>query len=451
MAERAEDARKKTKALEQLLASGATPDQLFVAATNARLALEFREADRAIGLDGVDPEVVTALREAAKRALAAAAERAHVQAALELAQWAFDDRDDAAAPGAYRALLRVADAEKSGRAHRLLGYFVFHGLGCAMDRVASFEHHKKAASCGDADAMFELYAMLAQGIGTAQDDEQALVWCKRAAEAGNARAMANLGGFYATGRGLPRDDALAVHWYQRAADEGHGKAAAILGVMFALGQGAPRDAKRARDAFDRAEELGFEWRALASSLGVDADALVAPSARRRGTEEKSVNHAKKKHSEARRKPKRGAGELSKTSADADVAATKAHEPSSRASASARRIGKVADEKRVEKRIVKKVVAETAKKPTRARTAKTRRDEPTAAGPSGRRPPPAVTPKAEPKAKARATSEEKNATTRKKPTARTSAEGQGAKRAGSGRRAPAKSRRKTRTATRRTRR
>ncbi|HEY8074535.1 MAG TPA: tetratricopeptide repeat protein, partial [Labilithrix sp.] len=256
MDERAEDARRKTKALQQLLASGATPDALFEAASNARLALEFRASDRMIGLDAVDSKVLAALRAATRKALVAAAAKAHVDAALELAQWTFDERDEATAPEAVRVLGRIADGEKSGRAHRLLGYFAFHGLGCAIDRVASFEHHKKAASCGDADAMFELYAMLAQGIGAAQDDAQALVWCKRAAEGGNARAMANLGGFYATGRGVPRDDALAVGWYRRAAEAGHGKAAAILGVMFALGQGAPKEPARARAAFERAEDLG---------------------------------------------------------------------------------------------------------------------------------------------------------------------------------------------------
>src|SRR2546423_403808 len=183
MDERLEDAREKTKTLVRLLKSGAGAEELLAAASKARLALEFRASDAMIGLDAVDPTALDKLREATKKALAAAADRAHVDAALELGQWAFDERDEVAATDAVRGLARVADTERAGRAHRLLGYFSFHGLGCPLDRAKSFEHHKKAASCGDADAMFELYAMLAQGIGTEADPDTALVWCKRAGAA----------------------------------------------------------------------------------------------------------------------------------------------------------------------------------------------------------------------------------------------------------------------------
>src|SRR5438067_12979781 len=111
MDERLEDAREKTKALERLLKSGAGPDELFAAASKARLALEFRASDAMIGLGAVDPDVLDALREATKKALAAAADRSHVEAAIELGQWAFDERDETAATDAVRGLARMADTE----------------------------------------------------------------------------------------------------------------------------------------------------------------------------------------------------------------------------------------------------------------------------------------------------------------------------------------------------
>ena len=38
-------------------------------------------------------------------------------------------------------------------------------LGCPTDRAAAFRLHEEAAASGNADAMFELYAMLARGVG----------------------------------------------------------------------------------------------------------------------------------------------------------------------------------------------------------------------------------------------------------------------------------------------
>lgn len=271
MDERHEDAQKKIRGIEQLIASGAPPDELFATALRAKLALEFRATDAMIGIDEVDADVVAALRDATRKALAAAAEGGHIDAALELGRWALTSRDQAIGRDAVRTLEHFAKTEPEKEAHTLLGYLTFHGIGCEQDRRASFEHQQRGAEAGDADAMFELYVMLSQGIGTPLDAEQAMRWCTRAAEAGSARAMANLGVFYATGRGVPQDDALALTWYENAANAGHGRAAATLGVMHATGGGAPHDINRAKEWFERSGELGFDWESFAESVGVDID------------------------------------------------------------------------------------------------------------------------------------------------------------------------------------
>ena len=291
MDERHEDAQQKIGELEQLIASGAPPDELFASASRAKLALEFRASDAMIGLDEVDADVIAALRDATRKALTAAADAGHRGSAIELGQWALKDQDEVAGRDAVRVLGRLAEAEPTGQAHRLLGYLTFHGVGCEPDKRASFEHHRRGAESGDADAMFELYVMLSQGIGTTLDPEQAVVWCTRAAEAGSARAMANLGGFYATGRGVAQDDALALAWYEKAANAGHGRAAATLGVMHATGQGAPHAIDRAKQWFNQAGDLGFDWQSFAESLGIDIDELfdeTKPGTKKKGPGKASV-------------------------------------------------------------------------------------------------------------------------------------------------------------------
>jgi TPR repeat protein len=277
MDERHDDARGKIRDLERLLAGSASGDELFASAMKAKLALDFRATDAMIGLDEVDPSVLDTLRGMTQRALAAAASAAHVEAGLELGQWALDTSSEAAARDAVLAMARFADHEPTGRAHRLLGYLAFHGLGCPKNVVTSFGHHRAAASCGDADAMFELYVMFIQGLGTTADADEALLWCERAADAGNVRAMANLGGMYATGRGVEQSDAVAIGWYEKAAQAGHGKAAATLGVMHATGNGAPQDLPHAKHWLERADDLGYDWRPLAEAVGMDVDAVFGAS------------------------------------------------------------------------------------------------------------------------------------------------------------------------------
>jgi len=272
--ERQKDAKDKLSKIDALLAKDASAEDLFSAATKARLALEFRATDAMIGLPELDARLTSALRKATCKALARAADKAHVDAALAFGEWVIQEKDDVHATSAVQGLQRVADLDRSGRAYRLLGYLAFHGLGHPQDYRASLGYHRKGAGKGDVESMFELYAMLAQGLGAKADMGQALAWCKRAADAGQPRAMSNLAAFYATGRGLPKDEKKAVAWYEKAANAGHAKAAGTLGVMLASGQGAPLDRVRARKWLERADTLGYDWRPLAHAARVDIDALL---------------------------------------------------------------------------------------------------------------------------------------------------------------------------------
>ncbi len=300
MDERTLDTIAKRDELRGLL-DGTDAERLVGAARAAMVALEFRVKDPAAGLPPVDKELLLEVHDLVLRAVERAAELSSDEAALWLGDIRYDSEDIDGAMALFEAQAeaghplgaakaaelirrleradRYADAlrwldaaldrDPNGMVHYVRGLYAFNGLGCPADRAAAFRLHEAAADLGNADAMFELYAMLAQGVGCAADPARAVEYCVRAAEGGNIRAMANLGGMYATGNGLPRDSARSVEWYAKAAENGHGRAAASLGCMYAMGQEIERDENTARWYFARAEALGYDWRPLATTLGLE--------------------------------------------------------------------------------------------------------------------------------------------------------------------------------------
>lgn len=260
MDERHQDAVNKLREMKALLLGG-SPEELFEAAGRMLLAFEFRQADPMMGLESIPEDVMEAMWDAALDALFAAGARGHEAATLEALERAYFGRDQKRAEACF--LLAQAHQEKSRVAY-MLGLFYCMGWGCQTDHAASLRLHRQAAAAGEADAMFELYALQCNSDPTGAHD-----WLVKAAENGNARAMSNLGGLYATGNGVPRDQALSLLWYDRAARAGHGKAAATLGVMYGTGQDAPKDLDRARQYFKLSEEAGFDWQPMAAHFGVE--------------------------------------------------------------------------------------------------------------------------------------------------------------------------------------
>jgi TPR repeat protein len=199
----------------------------------------------------------------------------------------------------YADALRWLDAalpcDPNGAVHYVRGLYAVNGLGCPADPIAAFRFHERSAALGNADAMFELYAMLAQGIGCEADPPRAVRYCVQAAEGGSVRAMANLGGFYATGDGLQKDLKKSVEWYTRAAENDHPRAAATLGCMYALGHEIEADPEKARRYFEQAESLGYDWRAMARTLGiaVGKSGRPTPKATRPSTDKSAKNNRKK--------------------------------------------------------------------------------------------------------------------------------------------------------------
>ncbi|MCC6903503.1 MAG: sel1 repeat family protein, partial [Polyangiaceae bacterium] len=266
------DLETKVASLKKALAASKSAQEIFEAAEATALALEFRGTDAMIGLSPVSSGLLERAQSLVEQARDRAVEGGVPEACLQAAEAIWFARD---AKRAKRAVELASRAEGEPRAQHLLGLFAFHGFGRKKDLAESLALHRRAATAGHSDAMFEVYAMMSQGLGCAADPAGAVPWCERAASAGNPRAMANLGGFHATGGGgLAFDEEKARFWYDAAARAGHGRAAATLGVMYALGTGAPRSVADATRYFALADEMGFDWRAFAEAAGVDLGDLL---------------------------------------------------------------------------------------------------------------------------------------------------------------------------------
>ncbi len=125
---------------------------------------------------------------------------------------------DAAAHGDTKAMLFLADAERSGRFGQ-------------RNPKAAFEWYQKAARLGSGKAMVELATAYGNGEGVTRDPKQADYWMRQAVAADPEQAM-KLARAYEKGKGVPRDPARAAQLYEQAAKSGDPKAELALAKMY---------------------------------------------------------------------------------------------------------------------------------------------------------------------------------------------------------------------------
>lgn len=205
--------------------------------------------------------------DAAIAAYTQAAKLGSDQGAYALAMNAYwNDEDFTAAQKWAKQALKGDDPV--GAVRYLLGLMAFHGRGTKKDAAKSHALHEQAAQAGDADAMFELFALASTGQGTKKDEPRAVVWLMEAAKRNHPRALYNLGAFHAMGTfGFAQDYEASARFYEAASECGHGRASATLGTMYLGGQGVKKSEKKAKEFFSRAEAQGFDVRTFLEELG----------------------------------------------------------------------------------------------------------------------------------------------------------------------------------------
>ena len=163
-------------------------------------------------------------------------------------------------PAEVPPALRQAALAGDAAALYQVAALVADGLGLAQDAPLAARLYERAAQAGLVPAQERLAMMHEKGLGLPRDLKLAAAWYERAAQGGNIRAMHNLATLLASGIDGKPDYAAAFRWYGEAAEAGLQDSQFNMGVLLARGVGTRQDLAKA-----------YRWFALAASRS-DQDA-----------------------------------------------------------------------------------------------------------------------------------------------------------------------------------
>ncbi len=145
------------------------------------------------------------------------------------------------------AFIWFEKAASKGNAEAMyhLAYMFENGQGRDQDYAQAINWYKKAIGIiyqnndlyEEAKNCYQIAAQkgIADGMGllgflnlTKQNYSDAILWFKKAADKGNKEAMYQIGLLYQEGFGLNADEEEAKKWFRKAADKGHEEAKAKL-------------------------------------------------------------------------------------------------------------------------------------------------------------------------------------------------------------------------------
>lgn len=159
--------------------------------------------------------------------------------------------------------LREAAAAGNAQAQFEVAAILGEGRVLEKDPVESARWYERSAAQGFVPAQYRLGNLFEMGVGVEKDLEQARLWYQRSAEAGNRMAMHNLAALYAGGELGEQRFEQAAEWFARAAERGMTDSQFNLGMLHARGLGVEQDF-----------EQSYKWFSLAATNG-DADAAKA--------------------------------------------------------------------------------------------------------------------------------------------------------------------------------
>ena len=163
-------------------------------------------------------------------------------------------------PTEVSAGLRQAALTGDAAALYEIGARLAEGRGVVEDVAAAVRLFERASQAGLPPAQERLASMFEKGLGVGRDLKQAVFWYERAALGGHVRAMHNLATLLASGANGKADYATALRWYTEAAEAGFRDSQFNTGLLLTRGIGSKPNLSRA-----------FQWFSLAAAQG-DAEA-----------------------------------------------------------------------------------------------------------------------------------------------------------------------------------
>jgi localization factor PodJL len=163
-------------------------------------------------------------------------------------------------PAEVPAGLRQAALSGDAAALYEIGARLAEGRGVVEDLTAAVRLFERASQAGLPPAQERLAAMFEKGLGVGRDLKQAVFWYERAALGGHVRAMHNLATLLASGANGKPDYVTALRWYTEAAEAGFRDSQFNTGLLLTRGIGSKPNWPRA-----------FQWFSIAAAQG-DAEA-----------------------------------------------------------------------------------------------------------------------------------------------------------------------------------
>ncbi len=163
-------------------------------------------------------------------------------------------------PAEVPAGLRQAALSGDAAALYEIGARLAEGRGVVEDLASAVRLFERASQAGLPPAQERLAAMFEKGLGVGRDLKQAVFWYERAALGGHMRAMHNLATLLASGASGKPDYGTALRWYTEAAEAGFRDSQFNTGLLLTRGIGSKPDWPKA-----------FQWFSLAAAQG-DAEA-----------------------------------------------------------------------------------------------------------------------------------------------------------------------------------
>jgi localization factor PodJL len=159
-------------------------------------------------------------------------------------------------PTQIPAALRKAATTGDAAALYEIASLAAEGRGLPRDMILAMHLFERAAQAGLPPAQERLGSLYEKGIGTNRDLKRAITWYERAAQGGNIRAMHNLATLLTSSVNGKPDYPAALRWYNEAAEAGLRDSQFNMGVLLIRGVGANQDMLKA-----------YQWFALAAAQG----------------------------------------------------------------------------------------------------------------------------------------------------------------------------------------
>ena len=163
---------------------------------------------------------------------------------------------------ALQLIQKVADADASSEAQRILGEMYLEGKGVRKNAKKAFAYFLKGSENGNTFCRYAIVTSYLHGTGTKRNDQKAVELLQNVEQPNKYSDSALeylLGWCYDNGRGVTKDREKAAQLYRRSAEKGCSYAQCEWGNCLKNGKGIAKDREEAKIWLIKAAERDYPW------------------------------------------------------------------------------------------------------------------------------------------------------------------------------------------------